>query len=338
MATRLSPGVYQVNGKTVNAKSAAEADKLGAANKKLSQGGGAGKGKAKTPPIIKNSKNLDTVSGQVDASRDVEQVEAEANIRYQNPDIINDFGESKTTLNPDGTVRVEQRLAPGQKDILDRGTDLTKGGLDLANQRLGSGKYGEEYTPETVDRVATSDQLAKRDQVEKAVYDRLTRFNAGDKSREMQDKQQELYNQGIQYSEDPNSRYQKEIGDLNRRYDQNASDAMNAAYQFGGQEQERQVGLNEQVIANQTAQGYQQRNQGINEINAFQGMGTGLQVPNFQPYQGPNYQLTNPLDAQNVIGGQKLAKQQLEAANRKLGGSGGGGSPVTPLPAPIPIA
>lgn len=331
-------GTYVINGQEVNARSQGAAERqLAAANAKLKQNkqGGVSSGNKKDSTIISKDRNLNTVEGLIGAGKDVSTTEAKDTISFNNPNITNDFGSLTYTQNADGTVNVNQNLSQQQQDILNKGSKLTVGGLDAATSRLVAGGYDQEYKPDVIGRISTADQLAKRDQVEKAVYDRLTRFNAGDKKRESEEMQQQLYNQGIQYNPDQNSRYQNQTGDLNRRFDQLNADAINAAVQFGGQEQERQVGMNEQVIANQFSQGMQTRNQGLNEISQLQGLGTGLQVPNFPGYQGPGQIDYGDAGAiQGSLKGQKQNQQALDQANRRLGASGGGTQQAA-LPPPI---
>lgn len=222
-----------------------------------------------------------------------------------------------------------QEQLQAEQGLIRSSEGLNAEGLDVANRRLSNGSLQTDFAPQTIDRISTGDSLDQRNKVEDAVYQRLTRYNAQDKQKEMEQKKQELYNQGIQYSEDPNSRYQHEIGDLNRRYDANNADALNASFQFGGNEQAQQVGINESVIGNQFNQQLQGRQQNVGEIGQLAGV--GLQT------QG---QLVGQQQAQQGIKQNQTAlrqnQQQIDQANRRLGS--GGQQQQAPQQMAIPIA
>jgi hypothetical protein len=175
--------------------------------------------------------------------------------------------------------------------------------------------------------------LADRQRIEDQVFASLTRDTDMQYGREKASLEQNLYNRGIPYSNDPNSEYQKMMGDLNRRYDDIKMNAKNQAVQMGGDEWTRTFGINEQLIANQMSQQQGIRNQQIGEVGALGQLGTGLQVPNFQAYQGSQFDMANPLEAKAVMGQLNNQQQQLQiqqqAAN-KIGSGGGGGQPQEP--------
>lgn len=111
-------------------------------------------------------------------------------------------------------------------------------------------------------------------------------------------------------------------------------------------------GQQETANANDFTQNQAVRNQNLNEIGAISGLGTGLQVPNFQPYQAPNFQLQpasttaatvagigqgqQALDIQEKTAAAQQAALRAQAAQSALSGRGGGNStPQTPQPPPF---
>jgi hypothetical protein len=98
--------------------------------------------------------------------------------------------------------------------------------------------------------------------------------------------------------------------------------------------------------ANDFTQNQAVRNQNLNEIGALSGLGTGLQVPNFQPYQAPNFQVTPATTAATTaagitqgaqtIGNQtRLTNAQIQEARANamaagLKGRGGSTQPTKP--------
>lgn len=140
--------------------------------------------------------------------------------------------------------------------------------------------------------------------IEQAVYDNLTRDLERDRGRELESAQQTLYNKGIPFSSDPESRYQKELSVINKRYDDRDKQARTQATQIGGNEMAQQFGMQEQLIANQFSQGQAAHNQGMSDLNYFTNFGSGLQVPNFAAYQGPNYDVNDP--SQYIYAGKGL--------------------------------
>lgn len=112
-------------------------------------------------------------------------------------------------------------------------------------------------------------------------------------------------------------------------------------------------GFNQQETANANdfSQNQAVRNQNLNEVGALSGLGTGLQVPNFQPYQAPNFQVQPATTTAATVAGidqgqqaltiqQQTAKAQqaalrAQAAQAALSGRGGNSQPQTPQPPPF---
>lgn len=275
-----------------------------------------------------------------------EMAESAAQINFQNPNVYNPFGSSETTLNPDGTVTVNQSLSGDQQQILDADETLSQQGRGIAQNYLKSGLFSQPFQANTIDRSINATGEDRR-RIEDAVYDNLTRRFDRDEGRLVEAKKQELENKGIPYSDDPESRYQREMGTITERFDDNRNTAALNAVQFGGNEMAQLFGMQEQQIANEFSQGAAERNQNIGELNTFANFGSGLQVPNFQPYQGPNYDVGDP--SSYIYAGKELKMgnkafnlekdalaQQNAIANKQLAAAAGASQPQAPAPPPFP--
>jgi len=74
-----------------------------------------------------------------------------------------------------------------------------------------------------------------RAQAQDANYNYITRDNERNKQREIAAKEQQLANQGVPWSADPNSRYQKELAGIQERYQRMDEDARNLAITTGNE-------------------------------------------------------------------------------------------------------
>lgn len=257
----------------------------------------------------------------------VQDYQTRQNVGLANPNTFNPFGSQTVTFDEQGNPIVNQSLSQGQQGILERDTGLSTMGRDLAIQRFGQGAYGQEFNPQLAARTSTGDLNADRARIEDEVFGRLTRTTNRDFDRERQQMEQDLYNRGIPMEQWQN---RPEMQALNERYDTLRQNARAQATELGGQEMSRSFGQNEQLIANQLSQQQGIRNQNLGELGTFAGFGTGLQVPNFQAYQGPQAQYSNPTQ----IG---LSKEELEirrraASNAMKAMSGGGGGAADSSP------
>lgn len=334
-AIRISPGIYEVNGKRVNAKTADEAMRIAGGNKQQQPKQGGGNKPPQQQPILNKKTDLKTVPGAIEAERQVGDFEAGKGLGYLNPDVSGPFGGRRAVRDEAGNiVGFEDYLSGGGEDIARSDDDLTKYGRDIAKELGGRYNIGAGFNPDLAQRTTTGDLNADRARIEEEVFNRLTKTTEQDRGKDLEAAKQSLYNRGIAYSEDPNSRFQQELGDINRRYDDIKSNARASATQLGGSELERSFGINEQLIANQLSQQQGVRNQQIGELSGFANFGQGLRVPNMGPVQGYNYNLPSPTDI--YFGQQQLRNQnrELDLATRRLGGGGGGasGAPVTNSP------
>lgn len=100
------------------------------------------------------------------------------------------------------------------------------------------------------------------------------------------------------------------------------------AQRFGQQEQTRSTDFNQGLAA---------RQQNYSEIAGLSGFGTGVQQPNFQPYQGAQVNYGSASDMAIKLKQLGFEGKQLEAALAQLkrtggGGSSGGRGPTAPTP------
>ena len=260
--------------------------------------------------------------------------EAQTNLRLNNPDVLGPTGSQKVTQNPDGTVTVNQNLSDNQQKILTGNENLSNKGLDLAFNQLGASGLGSAFNPQLANRTTTGDLNADRARIENEVFSRLTRDMDQEYGNSKQAKEAELANRGIAYSADPNSRYQQELQGIDKRYDTVRADARQRAAEIGGTELQRSFGINEQLIANQLSQQQGVRNQNLNEVGSLSNMGAGLLLPNFQPYQGANYDPANPAALDQAFKQLGLSQQEIALKKKALamqGGGGGGGGQTQPV-------
>ena len=191
----------------------------------------------------------------------------------------------------------------------------------------------------------------ERARIENDVFSRLTKNLNRDMDRELKTKEQQLYNQGIPYSDDPESRYQKEIRGIQDRYDQVKLDAGQRATEVGGQELQRSFGMGlashqqgqsdvsqyygmgESSQAKQFAQDLATHQQGQSDISFLQNQGTGLMYQPGPGFQGVGVDIAAPstLNYQNQA--LKLQKKQVNNQAKQFAQSlaargSGSGAPV----------
>lgn len=300
---RVSPGVYRDSktGKTV--KSATKPKDQPAAKP-------AAKKAASKPNVIKNT-NIDKVTSgtkpvnqALNTGLEAGQAAATASNLTANANTKNPFGASTTTVDPvTGQATVTQSLSGGQQKILDQGEALTQGGQAWAQKQMGN---FQQFNPDL--------SAEGRQKAADAAFAQLSRGMDTRQKQQIADLEQSLYNRGIQFSNDPNSRYQQELQSMQQSQQDERNNIANQAYNVGLGEQQAQFGMGQQT--NQTQLG---------NMQAMQGMGTGLMVPNFQQFQGSA--VDPSLGAGTQLGYDQLAQQKkVDAATiAKLKGSGSGG-------------
>lgn len=259
-------------------------------------------------PLKNNKKILGT-------EFNIQKQVADQNVMLGSPGMqINPFGEQSITRDEQGNIIVESSLSDPQQQILDRDQQLSIGGRDVAQQLLDQQNFG-------VDRRALgSDFAADRARIEDEVYGRLTRGMEEDRSRGLQEVEQRLHNRGIPMG---SQQWNEEMQRFDRQFQERELDARAQAAMMGGQEYERNFGIQEQTLGNQ-----------MNEMGYMSQFGTGLQLPNFQGYQGVQMQAPSALGVATGMGGLDLQREQLEFQKQQYadrnqeqtGGGGGGGS------------
>lgn len=294
-----------------------------------------GTGQALGSQAVAQTKEIKDAGSALEAEQTAGLDEAQTNIKINNPNVTGPTGSQKVVQNADGSASVEQSLSPDQQDILDKNEGLSQKGLDLAINQLGGSGLGTAFNPQLAGRTTTGDMNADRARIENEVFSRLTRDMDQEYGNSKQGKEAELANRGIAYSSDPNSRYQQELTGIDKRYDSVKADARQRAAEIGGTELQRSFGINEQLIANQMSQQQGVRNQNLQEVGGLSNMGAGLLLPNFQPYQGANYDPANPAALDQAFRQLGLSQQEInlqkKALAQKGGGGGGGGGQAQPV-------
>jgi hypothetical protein len=320
-AIRVSPGIYQVNGKTYQATTAAAAEAMAAKATAKKPVATSTKPAATKKPVNLNNAGKSVAQG-VAANNAVSTADQQQNIKANNPNVTNDFGSQTTTQNADGTVSVNQSLSGDNKKILEQGQGLTQLGQQMATNTLGQIGGQPQY------RSAINYDPTH---AEDAVYQSLTRGDDQKKKSALNDLSQQLYNQGIQYNADPNSQYQQQMGDFNKNWDNKDLAAHNQATQTGLSAQNQFFNQNETQTANDQAK----FSNSLGNVSALSNLGSGLLTPNFQPYQGANVNSGTPTDIATQQAGVQQNNRQLNISQQvaNKAGSGGkrsGGGGLTP--------
>lgn len=232
----------------------------------------------------------------------VQNWQQQQNLQAMNPNYNTPFGSQTVTYDEFGQPTVDWNLAPEQQQLYQSGTGLSQTGMNLAQQGLGN--Y-EQFNRGSNDF---------RNEAFKTAYEMFSKNVARDYDRDRADLEQSLYNRGIQFSDDPNSRYQREMGALTEGRDTAMLDAQRRAFMESGSEAQRNYGMD---------LGSHQQN--MADIGQLQGLGTGLQMPNFPGYQGAQVNVGSPTDISLALQEMKLKKQLAQKQLGSGGGEGGGG-------------
>lgn len=280
-----------------------------------------------TTPLITNETSLKPkVENVIDAQQAAADLAAQQNVQLGTAGTqTNPYGSQTISRDPiTGEVKQEVKLSDPQQKILDQGQDLTSQGQRMAKDTLSGIQAG--FNPETIARTNTGDLAANRARIEEQVFGRLTRGLEDEKANERQQMEQTLRNRGIPLG---SKQFNDQMAQFDKRYDTRIADARAQAAQMGGEEYSRDFGINEQTIANQISQAQTIKNQNLGEAQAYQGMGTGLMTPEFQGYQGTQYQTPDVLGAYSAVTSAQQGKTALEIEREKIAaaqkiGSGGG--------------
>lgn len=316
---RISAGRYQ-DPKTGKIHNLATPKDVAAMNKKL-YGGGASKSGASggtklsraqpslTDPLKRETELGVAVGGKLGQNvSDAQKINTEniaAGNLGTNANIQGPLGSQNTTVDPvTGQATTTQALSQPQQGLLDQGQKLSSTGNQIAQGQLeGMGQFNFDQSQGGRQKMADS------------VFNQLSRGMDTRHAQQKQDSAQSLYDRGIQFSNDPNSRYQQELKSMEQGQSDERLSYANQAYQSGLGEQQAQFGM---------SQG--QRQQQMSDLGSFQQQGTGLMMPNFQATQGTASDLGSM--AQLGQQQQQLGTQDkvADATLKKLQTSGRGGS------------
>jgi hypothetical protein len=337
-AKRLSPGVYEVNGKRVNAKTPEEAQRMaGGPGKPVptqkSSTPGQKMGQQNQAPQI--PKKLNTTQKGLEAETRVENAQANKNLRLNNPNQQNTFGNRQVTYDEQGYPTVTDTLSPDQQAIVDRDSAISKSGRDIAQYLLENGGLNQQFDPQLTARVGTGDLLADRRAQEQELQGYLGRDLESDYAKRKAALDNEMYNKGIPPNPQ-NPEYKAQLQALNDDFARQRGDIRAQTLQFGGSEMERGFQMNEQRRANEFQEQLGTRGQRISDVSNLSRLGPGAVLPNFGQFQGTNYDIPNPMDIYAALDQLKSNRVARKAAqqdmNRPQGGGGGGGSSVAPSP------
>lgn len=342
---RVSPGIYKDSktGEIVRSKTPPK-DKSAAKRGGAKKGGG-----AKTIPgtdIGRVTSGTPAANRAMDLGLESGAEAAEASNRLMNPNEVNPFGKKNITYDENGRPTVTTTLSDDQQKILDQGESLTQQGQQLAAGNLGGySQYKADTSGMGKFEFATDDQARQR--IEQAIFDRLSRGMDTRHKNQSDQKAQDLYNRGIQFSNDPNSRYQQEMQAMQQGQQEERQSYQQQAVGLGGQEMQRNydmssgaynTNLGGNIARNEAGMGQQQ--QMMSDTANLQGMGTGLMVPNFQEFQG---NAVDPsIGASTSVAIDQLKQQKpVDDANAAYlrsrtrpgsGGSSSGGTASNPSP------
>lgn len=261
----------------------------------------AGKKPAKKPkdssPVAGH--NLNSPKGIIDAELDIQDDIADKNVQLGSPGTqTNPFGTQNITRDADGNIIVDQQLSGAQQGILDRDQNLSTMGRDAASNMFGG------YVDNLQNRTLGSDLIGDRNRMEDEVFQRLTRGMGEQKGRDQQQLEQTLHNRGIPVG---SALFNQQMEQFNKSYGDRELDARAQATQMGGQEYERSFNMQEGLLKNQ-----------LGELGYLAQFGSGLQLPQFQGYQGVQQQAPSALASKVGIMGAKDNRTALEIQREQL--------------------
>lgn len=283
-----------------------------------------------TSPIDKKeAAKIDTTQGAIAADKEIADLIANQNVQLGTAGKqVNPFGTQEISRDPvTGQITQTQTLSKEQQDILDKSQGLTQSGLGMAQNVLQGSNLGQAFNPQLAARTSSGDMLTDRARIENEVFGRLTRGMDEEKNRERSQLEQSLFNRGIPVG---SQLFNQQMSEFDKRYDTRAADARAQAAELGGAEWGRSFGINEQLIANQLNQAQSVQNQNLQNVGALSQFGSGLQLPQFQGYQGTTYSQPGAVETWATIQGVKQNQQQINQQKRPAGGGGGTGQPAQP--------
>lgn len=320
-AIRQSAGVYKVNGKIINAKSAAEAQTIYDKQQKKSPSGGDVKktdsSKPATPNPVKVAGDF-TDPAKVAKAQEIENEKtAEANVNLNRIDESNAFGSRDFIRNPDGSYSVRDSLSPEQQELLDAQTKTGTIGANIAQGLLGG-------MPKTYDATSMNQYMPQgsddaRQDTYNATYGMIARDFERDRGEERQSVEQELADRGYA----PGSpQYEARM----KRFEQGWSDrelaARNQATLSGNQEFQNSFGRGQTSYQNQLGAYQSNFTLPTQVAGSLQGFG---QLYNPQFGQG-----ITPIEQQATNFGDYYGTATTANIARSQGGRSGGGGQQQP--------
>jgi hypothetical protein len=276
---------------------------------------------------------IETYQQGVEAEKVVADTVAKGQIAYGNAaKESTPFGEKTVEFDENGRPVIKETLTPQQQEILDQQQELSKTGGDAAKQIIEQGGLNKAFDPTLDDRVAQGDLMDWRRKQQEELEQYLTRNIDRDKARDLNELETRLYNRGIPLDRQAEA-YDRAMEGLARDYDSRRADAAAQALKYGGEEAQRTFNMNEETRRNQMNEQVTTRGQNVNDVQTMSTLGTGVIVPQFNPFTGGTYDVNSPTEIEL-----ELRRAQEEAKRRKLeeqilkqqqnrGGGGGGTAP-----------
>lgn len=206
--------------------------------------------------------------------------------QWYNPTTYTPFGSSQVTYDEHGNPIYTVQESGAQQGIREAAEGLTQLGQQKAQGLL-----------QNYQQFGAQDFNEYRQKIEDAVFDKMTRGLSDDYAKEKEQLEQTLHNRGIPL--DPsNPLYNRYMKQLNDKYGTLKENARQTAIATGGQEAQRQFGMQQSTHA-----------QLLNDMAALQKQGTGYVAPQVGPYQAPAMHFTSP--AELDIAMQKLRNETM---------------------------
>jgi len=228
--------------------------------------------------------DLTNPQGIIEYSNEQNRENASAQTRLNNPNVNNPYGSQNVTYDANGNPTITQSLNPYEQRLLDQERDIdyqsnqTIGGL----QQQANKNFSQPLDFNGISEIPGQEDLAgARKRVEDQLYQgysaRLNeRFKQDDESF-----RQRMANEGVS---EGSEKYNRLFGQYKQSQTDANQQALNAATEQGGAEQERyynqgltsrQQGINERMT---------QRRAPLDEMGGLIGMRRGSQNPQFQGY------------------------------------------------------
>lgn len=159
----------------------------------------------------------------------------------------------------------------GQKNIADAAGKTALENLQASTAAPNG--LSTAFAPTLTAAPTTGNLEADRARIEADVYGRLTTGLQDQYKQTREQAAQTLRNKGIPFSDDPNSRYQKELGVLDRQYADQQLAARQTATGMGGQEYQRNFDIGQTLRQNEFNLQSGARNQQLGEVTALSQVG-----------------------------------------------------------------